>query len=68
MPISVDISIVKEHVQTKKQSLIKNSKEESHFIEEVISSHKNTHTYPILCIDILETTVQTIANNIENIW
>ena len=68
VPISVNISIVEEYVQTKKQFLIKNSKEESHFIEEVISSLKNTHTHPILCIDILETTVQMIANNIENIW
>jgi len=68
VPISVDISIVEEHIQTKKQSLIKNSEKKSHFIKEVILFLKSIHTHSILCVDILKMTVQMIANNIENIW
>jgi len=55
--ITVDISIIEEHVQTKKQSLIKNSEEESQFINEFVHSLKSVNTESIQSIDTLETIV-----------
>jgi len=55
--ITVDISIIEEHVQTKKQSLIKNSKEESQFINEFVHSLKSVNTESIQSIDTLKTIV-----------
>jgi len=55
--ITVNISIIEEHVQTKKQSLIKNSEEESQFINEFVHSLKSVNTESIQSIDTLETIV-----------
>ena len=67
-PISVDISIIKEYIQIKKWSLIKNSDEECSFIKEVISSLKNIDTHSISSIEILELIVQKITYNIDSMW
>jgi len=67
-PISVDISIIDEQLQTKKHSLIKNSDEECSFIKEIISSLKNINTHSISSVKNLESVVQKIAFNIYNIW
>ena len=42
--ITVDILIFEEYVQSIKQSLIKNSDEESHFVDKLISSIKSLKT------------------------
>ena len=67
-PISVDISIIKEYIQIKKWSLIKNSDKESSFIKEVISFLKNIDTHSISSIEILELIVQKITYNIDSMW
>jgi len=67
-PISVDISIIDEQLQTKKCSLIKNSDEEYSFIKEIISFLKNINTHSISSIENLESVVQKITFNINNIW
>ena len=67
IPITIDIHIYKEQVQTRKQSLPKNNKEEAYFIKELIYSIKRLSTDPILNIDALETIVQTFTNNIDRI-
>jgi len=66
-PISVNISIIDEQLQTKKHSLIKNSDEEHSFIKEIISSLKNINTHSISSVENLELVVQKIAFNIDNI-
>ena len=66
-PITIDIHIHKEQVQTRKQSLPKNSEEEAYFVKELIYSIKRLSTDPIPSIDALETIVQTFANNINRI-
>ena len=53
-PINVNISILKEHVQTKKQSSSKNSEEKTHFIDELINFIKGLNIDSIQSIDILE--------------
>jgi len=66
--ISVDILISDECISTKRQSLIKNSDEENHFLEELIYSIKSLNTSSIYNIEALENIVQMLAINIKNIW
>jgi len=67
-PITVDIHIHEEQVQTRNQSLPKNSEEKAYFIKELIYSIKRLTTDSIPSIDALETIVQTFADNINRIW
>lgn len=39
--LTINISIFKKHIQTRKQSLVKNSEEENQFMEELTSSIKD---------------------------
>jgi len=55
--ITVDISILKERFQTRKQFLPKNSEEKAHFINELIYSIKSLNTDSLLSIDALKTIV-----------
>jgi len=66
--ITVEIPIIKEHIQTKKCPLIKCSKEKVLFINELIHSSANTNTSYLLYANNLETIVQRITYNIENLW
>jgi len=66
-PITVNISITEEQVHTKKRFLIKNSKEESLFINKLAHSITNINTAPLLCMDDLEAVVQKITYNIKRI-
>ena len=67
--ITVDISILEEWVQTRKQSLSKNSEEEAHFIfiDKLIYSIKRLNTDFLLSIDTLKTVIQSFTNNIDRI-
>ena len=56
-PISVDILIFDEHISTKKQSLIKNSDEKNHFLEELINFIKSMDMSSIHNIEVLENIV-----------
>jgi len=67
VPITVDISILEEQFQTRKQSLPKNSEKEAYFIDELIYSIKSLNTDFLLSVDTLETIVQSFANNIDRI-
>ena len=67
-PITVNIHICEERVQTRKQSLPKNSKEEAYFIKNLICSIKKLNTNLLLSVDTLETIVQSLADNIDKIW
>ncbi len=46
VPITIDISIIEEHIQTKRQSLIKNNKEKSHFIKNLFVLSKVSTQMP----------------------
>jgi len=66
--ITVDILLIKECIQTTKHSLIKNSEEEDHFIDELINFIKGLKTDSIQDITILKEVVQLLTNNINRIW
>ena len=65
-PITINILIFNEHIQTKKQSLIKNSDKENHFIKELVNIIKSMDTSTIQSIEALEKIVQMLAINIDN--
>ena len=67
-PITVNISIIDECIQTKKWSLIKNNKEENHFIKELIDAIMNIDISSIQSIKALKNIIQILATNINNIW
>ena len=48
-PLMVNISIFEKLIQTRKQTIIKNSKEETRFIDEIIKLVKELNTNPIGC-------------------
>ena len=67
VPITVNIHICEEQVQTRKQSLPKNSKEEACFVKDLICFIKKLNTNLLPSVDALETIVQSLTNNIDKI-
>ena len=67
-PITVDISIFEEYIQTTKYSLIKNSKEKHHFVDELINFIKGLKINSIQNITTLEEVVHSLTNNTNRIW
>ena len=66
-PILVNVSIFDEHILIKKQSLIKNSDKENHFLKKLTNFIKSIDTFFIYNIKALEIIIQTLAINIKNI-
>ena len=64
----VTIPIVKEHIQTKKKTIVKDSEEERIFIKELIGTIKDTDMSNLSDIDQLENVVLGLASLIERIW
>jgi len=67
-PLTVDIMIIDEHIQTKKCTIIKNSEEEKNFLAELIETIKGLNTELISSKEILEQIVKQLTNNMEKIW
>ena len=65
---TVNITIFEEHVQTKKQIIVKNSKKERNFIAELTKSIKRLNTEYITSKEDLEQVVQEFVHNIDEIW
>ena len=68
VPLTVNIAIIKEHIQTKKCTIIKNSKEKRNFITELIEIIKPLNMEQILSKEILEQTVQQFTDDTERTW
>jgi len=67
-PLTVNISIFEENIQTKKCTLIKNSEEEDNFIVELIEAVKGLNTSNIQNKEELEDIVQSFVSCMEKNW
>jgi len=63
----VKISILEEHIQTRKQTIVKNSEEEIKFIADIIELVKRLNTNHISSKEDLENIVQEFAHSIDDI-
>ena len=59
--------IIEEHIQTRKYTMVKNSKEEENFVAKLIRAIKRLSIENIPSKEVLEQIVQTFANNIDRI-
>ena len=66
--LTISIIITKEHIQTRKCIIVKNSKEKEKFITKLIGAIKRLNTENIPSKEVLKQIVQTFANNINRIW
>ena len=55
--LTVDISIFKEYIQTRKQTLVKNSKEEKYFLDKLIEAIKEINIENLQSKEVLESTI-----------
>jgi len=62
------ISIIEENVNSRKRSIIKNSKEEEQFIKDIITSIRNLDMTNLSDIPHLEKTIDNFANIIDKVW
>ena len=67
-PLIIIIPIIKEHIQTKKWMIVKESKKEYIFVKELIKAIKNIETNNIPDIDHFNSIVLEFASLLENIW
>jgi len=65
--LTVNISIFKEHIQTRKHTLVKNSKEENKFIKKLIEAIKGINMENIQNEEALNQIIQLVANVTERI-
>jgi len=65
--LTVNISIFKEHIQTRKHTLVKNSKEENKFINKLIEAIKGINMENIQNEEALNQIIQSLANVTERI-
>ena len=63
VPLTIDIAIYEEYIQTKKYTIVKNSEEENNFLIKLIETIKGLDTEYISSKEILENTVQQFTNN-----
>jgi len=66
--LTVNIVIIEEHIQIKKCTIVKNSKEEKNFLAKFIESIKGLNIEHISSKENLEWIVQEFVDNIEKIW
>ena len=67
-PLTVNISIFEKHIQTRKQMLVKNSKEEEYFLNKLIEAIKKINTENIQSKEVLELVVQLFTSYTDRIW
>jgi len=66
--LTITIPISEEHINSRKRSIIKDSKEEMSFIKDLISSIRNLHTSNLLDEDGLERVVIEFAKVVKYAW
>ena len=63
----INIAIFKEHIQTRKHIIVKNSKEEENFVAELIKAIKELNIENISKVEVIEQIIQSFANDIDRI-
>ena len=66
--LTVMISIIKENINLRKRSIIKDSEEKASFIKNIIAFIRNLKMSSLLDISLLENVTNNFANIIDNIW
>ena len=64
-PLTIKISIVEEHVQSKKYMIVKDSEEKGAFVRELIKVFKNINTSNLLDVKQLEDITLFLTMSIE---
>jgi len=67
-PLTIMIPIIEENLNSRKQSIIKDSEEKELFIKNIIASIRNLDTSNVLNILYLEKTIDIFANIVDNTW
>ena len=67
-PLTINITILEEHIQTKKHTLVKNSKEKENFVSELIIAIKGLNMESILNVEDLKQVIQSFTNFMNRIW
>ena len=66
--LAVNITIFEEHIQTKKHTIVKKSKEEDNFISKLIETIKRLNIENVQNKEALEHIMQTFAKHTKRIW
>jgi len=66
--LTVNISIFEEHIQTRKCILVKNSKEEDNFMNNLMEAIKEMNMENIQSKEVLDQIIQLLASVTERIW
>ena len=67
-PLTITISIIEEQVQTKKQLIVKGSKEEKSFINDLIKALKSINMNNLSDVESLKNVINSFTNTIERTW
>lgn len=66
--LTINICIFKKYVQTRKQTLVKNNKEEEHFLEDLIEAIKEINIANLQSTKVFESTIQLFTHYTDKIW
>ena len=66
-PLMIVISIVEEHIQTKKHTIVKDSDEEYAFVKKLTELLRNIDTSNITDVDHLNSIITYFVSSVENI-
>ena len=67
-PLMITISIIEEHIQTKKQTIVKDSKKERIFVKELIEAIKDIDTNDLSNVDCFNKVILDFVSLMERIW
>jgi len=67
-PLMVIIPIIEEHIELSKQSITKNSEENTEFIKEIVASFSKVDILTILNIDDLEEAMSKFEHIFDHTW
>jgi len=67
-PLAIVIPIVEEHINTRKHTIVKDSKEEQLFIKDLSQALRNINTSNIVNSLCLNSIVNKFANAVKNAW